>query len=94
MKSTKCHICGKDFLQKQKTEKYCSSHCALEGAEAKRKERVSKQSEYVARLSIKEMPRKKEAKKRLACWLRKRAEEIEDGDLSQFLEQINFRLMK
>lgn len=38
----KCDICKKEFKQKQRTEKYCSSLCAFEGERRRRKERVER----------------------------------------------------
>lgn len=37
-----CSICHNDFEEKQKTEKYCTTQCALDGQKLKAKERIQK----------------------------------------------------
>lgn len=34
-----CNICEKKFTEKQKTEKYCSTDCAIQGAKIMTKKR-------------------------------------------------------
>jgi uncharacterized protein YggU (UPF0235/DUF167 family) len=55
---------------------------------------MTKQKDYIAKVTIEEIPKTKEANERLINWLREKAYEIETSDPHEYAEPCNFRLMK